>query len=160
MNDEFVVVSAKEEDWEPAMELAWRTFQKFEAPVYSEEGTNHFLDFISDEKLFKMFLAGEYPLYVARCGDKIVGMVSLRSKNHVSLLFVDEKYHRKGIGRALLSFAQQKLLEQGLVVLTVNASPYGVPFYKKVGFMETDKEQFTDGIIYYPMTCLVRIESN
>ena len=42
---------AIEEDWEPAMKLAWETFLVFEAEEYSEEGIESFRDFISDQWL-------------------------------------------------------------------------------------------------------------
>lgn len=47
---------ARVEDWEPAMKMIWRTFLKFEASDYSEEGIRNFLDFITDDKLFHAFL--------------------------------------------------------------------------------------------------------
>jgi len=33
----------------------------------------------------------------------------------------------------------------------VFASPYGVPFYHKIGFKDVGKETRKDGIIYTPM---------
>lgn len=155
--DNIEISVAHKEDWEPAMELAWRTFLKFEADEYGKEGTGHFLDFISDEKLFKMFLIGEYRLAVAKLNGQIIGLVSLRSGCHISLLFVDERFHRKGIGKALLQVAQEKFLKGPDVKLTVNAAPYAIEFYKKVGFVETDDLQHADGIIFRPMCCLSRI---
>lgn len=35
--------------------------------------------------------------------------------------------------------------------ITVIASPYGHEFYKKLGFKDTDVEQVTNGVRYYPM---------
>lgn len=133
------------------MELAWRTFLKFEAPVYDEEGTENFLAFISDERLYKMFAAGEYLLYVAKKEGKLVGMLGVRSANHISLLFVDAAYHRQGIGKALVYTAAGEIKGRKSETITVNSSPYGLPFYKNLGFTETDGEKHTDGITYYPM---------
>ena len=155
--DNIEISVAQKEDWEPAMELAWKTFLKFEAGEYGKEGTDHFLEFISDEKLFKMFTIGEYKLAVAKQNGRIAGLVSLRSGCHISLLFVDESLHRRGIGKALLSFAQERFLNGPDVKLTVNAAPYAIGFYKKVGFAETDDLQHADGIIFQPMCCLSRI---
>ena len=50
---------AIEEDWEPAMKLAWETFLVFEAEEYTEEGIESFRDFISDQWLKKMFINGQ-----------------------------------------------------------------------------------------------------
>lgn len=142
---------AAAEDWEAAMEVAWKTFLKYEAPVYGQKGTDSFLDFISGESLYKMFLIGEYGTVVAKIGKTVIGVASIRSKNHISLLFVDEKYHRKGIGKALLQKLQEEYLPKDNPYLSVNASPYGVPFYEKIGFIKVGSMQEADGITFQPM---------
>lgn len=154
---EIEIMKASKEDWEPAMEVAWRTFLKFEAMEYGKEGTDHFLEFISGEQLYEMFLNGEYKVVVAKKSKKVLGVASLRAGNHVSLLFVDEKYHKLGIGKKLLAFLQSNCLEKDSVTLTVNAAPYAVNFYEKVGFERVDDFQKADGIIYLPMMCLKKI---
>ena len=147
-----VIRRAVAEDWDNAMELAFRVFLKYEAEEYGPEGTRNFAQFLTDEDLKKMFLAGEYLLFVAETEGKLVGLISLRSKNHISLLFVDEKYHRKGIGTALVKHLQEYMLQNTKQQkLTVFASPYGVPFYHKTGFADIGKETHKDGIIYTPM---------
>ena len=35
--------------------------------------------------------------------------------------------------------------------ITVNSSPYAVPVYHKLGFVDTDVEQISDGMRYTPM---------
>ena len=35
--------------------------------------------------------------------------------------------------------------------ITLNSSPYGVPFYKAVGFVPTDEEKTVNGIRFTPM---------
>lgn len=143
---------AKESEWEDAMELAFKVFLKYEAVEYGEEGIRNFAEFVSDEALRKMFLIGEYRLFVALDGETIVGLISLRSGNHISLLFVDEVYHRKGIGSALIKCLQEYLLQNTKYdKVTVFASPYGIPFYHKVGFIDAGEETRRDGIIFTPM---------
>ena len=53
------------EEWEDAMALVWRTFLKYEACDYEEEGVRSFLDFITDERLKKLHMIGEYPVMAA-----------------------------------------------------------------------------------------------
>ena len=68
------------------------------------------------------------------------------------MLFVDGDYHRRGIGRALISFLSEYVRkEEGLNRLTVNASPYGVGFYHRLGFRDLGPEKQQDGIIFTPM---------
>ena len=143
---------AELDEWEDAMALAWRTFQRFEAHEYSPEGIKNFLDFISDNALRKMFMINEYHLWVALDGNQIIGLISLRSGKLISLLFVDENYHKNGIGRRLLEIL--KCFEQSIggYRLTVHSSPYAVDFYHMVGFVDTNIEQLKDGIAYTPMS--------
>ena len=148
----YQIRSAYREDWEEAMSLAWRTFLQFEADDYSPEGVKNFENFITDTTLYRMFVMGAYQMFVALDGKKIVGMITLRDMTHISLLFVDEKYHRQGIGRALMLYLENYLLtELQASRVTVNASPYGVDFYHRLGFRDLYPEQKKDGIIYTPM---------
>lgn len=154
----YYIAPAVKDDWEDAMEVCWKTFKEFEACEYSEEGVEHFLNFISSNELYQMFLAGEYIMLVAKDSttNKIIGVVTLRGGNHISLLFVDKKYHKMGIGKALLRELQKSL--RNTIILTVNAAPYAIGFYHNVGFMDTKEEQLADGIRYTPMTLFTRIE--
>ncbi len=152
MKTSYQIRSAYRNEWQDAMVLAWKTFLRFEADVYTPEGVRNFQDFITDSTLYRMFVMGTYQMFVALDLDKIVGMITLRSPAHISLLFVDEKYHRRGIGRALMNYLSNYLLtEVGAVRVTVNASPYGVEFYHKLGFRDLRPEEKRDGIIYTPM---------
>lgn len=138
---------AKAEEWEPAMKMIWRTFLKFEASDYSDEGIRNFLDFITDEKLFHAFLRGDYQMMVALDQGKIVGAASVRNRNHLSLLFVDEAYHKKGIGRRLLDrFCTYLEQELGENYMSVKAAPYAVGFYLKTGFKAVSPEEEIGGI--------------
>lgn len=143
-------------EWDSIMDLAWRTFLKFEAPEYSEEGIKNFRDFVTDETLFTMFKNGYYQVFVAVKASKIVGMISLRNTNHISLLFVDEECHRQGIGRGLISTLKEYMYrEMGQITVTVNAAPYAEGFYHKVGFRDIGEKRITDGIIYTPMELII-----
>ncbi len=148
----FLIRKAQKEEWEDAMELAFKTFLKYEGFEYGEEGIRNFAEFVTDESLKKMFLLGEYLLFVAVENQKIIGLISLRSRNHISLLFVDEDYHRKGVGTALIKYLQEYMLQNTKYnKITVFAAPYGVPFYHKVGFCDIGEETKKDGIVFTPM---------
>jgi len=147
----YVVRSATKDEWEDAMALAWRSFKKFVADDYTDAGVKEFYDFISDNGIYKMFLIGEYRLWVAELDGEIVGMISVRAKRHISLLFVDEKHMRKGIGRDLVYAASEYMLENGENYATVNASPYGVNFYHAIGFKDTREEYVDSGMRITPM---------
>lgn len=139
-------------EYEEVMGLVWKTFLRFEAEDYSREGVQSFQDFITDPVLYKMFKMGYYQIFGAFYGHKLVGMISLRDRTHISLLFVDERYHYQGIGRALMDYLKNYLVtELGEYKVTVNASPYGTGFYHRLGFHDTDVELIKEGIRYTPM---------
>ena len=116
-------------DWDEAMALAWRTFLRFEANDYGQEGIDNFRDFLTDALLHRMFLKGDYPVFIALDGEKQAGMISLRNKRHISLLFVEEGHHHQGIGRKLIQSMEQYIqAEYQERKITVNAAPYAVGF--------------------------------
>lgn len=150
--EKLLVRPVNDEEYESVMGVVWKTFLRFEAEDYTKEGVESFQDFITDPTLYKMFLKGYYQIFGAFYRGEIVGMISLRDRTHISLLFVDERYHYQGIGRALMEYLKNYLLtEMGEYKMTVNASPYGTGFYHKLGFHDTDVELTKEGIRYTPM---------
>ncbi len=143
---DFIVRWAQEADWEPAMQMVWKTFLKFEGNEYTQLGIKNFFDFVTDDDLRESFLRGEYVMVVAEKDGEIVGAGSLRGDNFLSLLFVDERYHRQGIATALLDTLCDYLMEEGQFRIVVNSSPYAVGFYEKKGFTQTAPEMAFAGI--------------
>lgn len=142
--------------WDDAMELAFKVFLKYESKQYGKEGTDNFANFLTSPSLEKLYKAGKYIVFVATLEEKVIGMISVRNGNHISLLFVDEKYHRQGVAGQLIKKLQDYLLKNtDYQTFTVNASPYGIPFYEKTGFKATGEETVTDGIIYTPMEMFI-----
>ncbi len=138
---------AKADEWIPAMDMVWRTFLKFEGNDYTEEGIRNFYEFITDKDLYRAFLRGNYQMMVALDGTKIIGAASVRNQNHLSLLFVDEAYHRRGVGRTLMDRMCQYLKgEAGEKYMSLKASPYAVEFYHKIGFRTVAPEEEFSGI--------------
>ena len=123
--------------------LAWEVFNRFEAPVYSEEGITEFKKTLDDwETISRMACYGAF------LDDTLVGLLAMRKPQHISLFFVKEQYHRQGIGSLLFDAMRQDYTTQ---VFTVNSSLYAVPVYAHLGFIPIDTEQVTNGIRYTPM---------
>lgn len=138
---------AREEEWSPAMKMIWRTFLKFEGKEYTREGIKNFFDFITDDDLHAAFLRGEYRMMVALDGETVIGAGSIRSRNHLSLLFVEEAYHRRGVGSAILmKLCDYLKKEAGERFMSLKAAPYAVDFYRKLGFMVIRPEEEYSGI--------------
>ncbi len=151
-----IVRPAYRHEWEDAMALAWRTFMRFEAKDYTPQGIGSFQDFVTDTILHRMFVMGAYQLFGAYDGKQMVGMISLRNETHISLLFVEERYHKMGIGRQLIEYVCSYVFkEEGHHYVTVNAAPYAIGFYHHIGFQDTDVEQVNDGIRFTPMKRII-----
>ncbi|MCR5627697.1 MAG: GNAT family N-acetyltransferase [Lachnospiraceae bacterium] len=144
--------SITESEWHEAMALAWKVFLRFEADDYNEEGVENFRRFVTDDTLHRLFLSGHYVVFGYFSRGVMVGMISVRSTNHISLLFVDENYQRLGVGSRLIRYMADYLLEDcGQSEMTVDSSPVAVEFYHKMGFKDTSAEVTENGIIYTPM---------
>lgn len=143
---------ARKEEWAPAMKMIWRTFMRYEGNVYSQEGIRKFFEFITDDALYASFLRGEYWLMVALDDGNIIGAGSVRNRNHLSLLFVDEAYHCRGVGSMILGKLCDFLrTEAGERYMSLQAAPYAVNFYRKQGFRAVRPEMEFSGIRVTPM---------
>lgn len=126
-----------------AIRLISSVFMEFEAPDYSEEGIRAFLSFLSEPEMLALFT-----MYGAFEKETLIGVLAVRDRVHISLFFVDGKWHKQGIGTALF---HRFLSETDADMITVNAAPFAVPFYRKLGFIAVDTEKTENGIRYRPM---------
>ncbi len=136
-----------------ALQLAEDVFLLFEAPFFTKNGTESFLSFVWGNNVKKMLADRSFVVWGCYSGSVLVGMMALRNECHISLAFVRGDFHRQGIGRMLYAEAKNYALAKGAKKITVNASDYGIPFYRAMGFKETDMQLEADGIIYTPMEC-------
>ncbi|MBQ6381115.1 MAG: GNAT family N-acetyltransferase [Clostridia bacterium] len=123
-----------------ALTLAWQVFLQFEAPDYTQEGVDEFYKSIHDNAYVSALT-----FYGAFVKTHLVGVLATRKEGkHIALFFVEEAYQGQGIGRQLFEEAKCD-------GMTVNASPYAVKIYRKLGFADTDKEQSVNGLRFTPM---------
>lgn len=152
MTEEMVLRPIFEFEWDEAMKLVWDTFVLFDAPKYSREGIKNFKSFVRDPSLKDLYLEGKYPTFVALLNGMIVGVISIRNKNHISLLFVDRDFQKRGIASKLILKAVDHVkVKENKSNITVFSSPPAIGFYHKCGFTDTSNEITTDGITYTPM---------
>lgn len=142
-----------------AMELAYEVFMQFEAPDYHPSAVDTFKRDIVNNSDFKENVAkGVCPVYGAFDGDKIVALIGMRStKTHINLAFTKKEYHRRGIARAIFNYLINDVLDENptLDAITLNSSPYGLPFYLALGFKTMSEEQEIDGMRFTPMKYIV-----
>ena len=142
---EIEIRDIEKNEYEKTFNFVKRIFMKYEAPDYSEEGVNSFIQSVMYNREYQDSLK----VYGAFCEDKLVGVIATRnSGNHIALFFVEGTYHRQGIGKKLF---RHVLRNNTIGRITVNSSPYAVEVYHHLGFIDTDKEQITDGVRYTPM---------
>lgn len=143
-DDNIYIRPLESHELEAALSLAWRVFSEYESPDYSPEGTEEFRKCLHDEN----YLAGiEY--YGAFDGERLVGLLGIRpDRCHICFFFVDGEYHRRGIGTRLFG---RMLEDRPGRNITLNSSPYGLPFYKRLGLIPVTAEQTVNGIRFTPM---------
>ena len=140
----FSIRRLSEDERQTALDLAWAVFSEYESPDYSAEGTEEFRKCLHDEG----YLSGLH-YYGTFDGEKLIGEIAIRpDRKHICFFFVDGRYHRRGIGTRMF----RRLLEDyPNETITLNSSPYGLPFYKAIGFVQTDEEKTVNGIRFTPM---------
>jgi ribosomal protein S18 acetylase RimI-like enzyme len=131
---------------------AARVFMVFEAPSYTSEAVELLrADFAHKKTRPDIWITGGRLMFVALDCDTVVGMADARDNGHIQSFYVESAYHRRGIGTELMNHMVCELKLRGFDHITLDSSPYGLPFYLKFGFYPTGMEQKTDGFIGTPM---------
>ena len=137
--------------------LIEESFNEFVAPEYSEAGVKEFFKYANPQSM-KQRAEKDHFLLVALDGDKLVGIIEIRSNNHISLLYVKTEYHNKGIAGRLLKLSIESGQKDNplLNYIDVNSSPYAVEIYEKLGFERIGVEREVNGIRFTPMKLTLR----
>ena len=157
--DHIVIRKITSNEVASAMQLALEVFMQFEAPDYDPSGIETFKrDIVENPEYQEKARQGICPIYGAFDGNSIVALIGMRSnKTHINLVFTKKEYHRRGIARAIFYYLLNDLLKENpsLEALTLNSSPYGLPFYLAIGFIPLSEEQEINGIRFTPMKYIV-----
>jgi len=123
----------------------------------NSEGTlpQEFLETLSTQAYLERFnLEEPFEHFVCELDGKIVAYISyviMVEDTHLFHLFVNEKYHKRGIAKKLWNFM---LNETTTDVYTVNSSLWAMEFYKNLGFVNSALMQKYQGLEYQPMIML------
>jgi GNAT superfamily N-acetyltransferase len=97
------------------------------------------------------FLAEGFVYHVAEVDGELAGFIAIRERSHVYSLYVDRRWHRRGIARRLWETARDAALGPGHPgAFTVNSSNHAMPFYASLGFVPTAPTQVAI-VRYNPM---------
>lgn len=131
-------------EYNEAVELSLKVFMECGTTDFDDSGLNTFKDFIYNKSLMN-----ELTIFGAFDDSELIGIIGTKNKGqHISLFFINPKYHRKGIGRNLFDYAYSN---QTVAQMTVNSSSFAVRFYENLGFTKAAEEQVTNGLRYTPM---------
>lgn len=137
-----------------ALQLAWQTYLEFEAPDYGPEGVETFRqDIVENEPFRRACMSGENRLWGSFDGERLIGIMGMRGKAHICIVFTHKDYHRRGVATAIWRqlLADVRREDPEIVKITLNSSPYGLPFYLKIGLMPLEPEKTLNGIRFTPM---------
>lgn len=138
---------------ETVCELVNRVYDEFVGPHYTDTGNKNFKIFSEPKGMAERLEKNRNFLFVAEVDGVIVGMIEVRDKNHIRLLFVDKTHHGRGIARSLVEAAIDEMRNRfpDQTHIYVNAAPNAIEIYKKLGFFAVNKIQRTHGMTYLPM---------
>ena len=132
------------EEYKNATNLCYQVCMECGISDFTEEGIENFKSFIYDRTLMN-----ELDLYGAFNDDLLIGVIGInKRKQHISLFFVQQEYHRRGIGKSLFCYV---INDGNFTKLTVNSSTYGEAFYKHLGFEKAGEIEINKGITSIPM---------
>lgn len=155
---DILIREVRYDEMDLAFNLIWNTFLEFVAPDYNQEGIDTFKNNFIENKAFKiLFKNGKQFMYGAFFNKKLVGVISISINNTISCVFVDKEFHRKGIATMLFNHIVSDLKEKQVDKISLNASPYAIPFYHAIGFKDLAEQQDYHGIIYTPMEFILGI---
>lgn len=136
------IIKLPKDRYSEATSLIWEVFQVYEVPDFPPEGVIEYKRILDETEKDKNII-----FYCAMEENKVVGVLGMRENNHIGYFYVKATHHKRGIGKALFN----KIKEDCQGKITVNACPYGVPVYTRLGFMATDVQQNKNGIVFTPM---------
>ena len=100
------------------------------APGESAEGQASYARYSDAEAMRAR--ADRHRVLVAEVGGRLVGVLEVRDGTHVSMLFVDGAWQRRGVARALLAAHFGPMA--AWPALSVNSAPGAVGAYARLGF--------------------------
>lgn len=145
------------EDLVEVSNFVWMIFSEFIAREYSLEGIETFRKFIEPKELEKLLKSKNFLIMGCFEKEKMIGVIAVKDFCHISLLFVDKAYHRKGIAKELFAKTVKRCMQENPKIkeITVNSSSYAVEIYERLGFKQMGPQTTKDGITFVPMKICV-----
>jgi N-acetylglutamate synthase-like GNAT family acetyltransferase len=126
-----VIRSARLEDAESISRIIISALRETNAKDYSTEVIARVEQSFSPEAVSD--LMQRRLVFVAVDRDSVIGTASLDGQV-VRTVFIDPRYQKRGVGRALMTMIVRAAIGKGIAVLAVPSSVTAEPFYLKLGF--------------------------
>lgn len=115
-------------------------------------GAEGFLATLRPESIEGKIVSSEVDYYTYVAGGQLMGVVGVRDRTHLFHLFVDQEFQGQGIARALWSHVSEVYgWTSAKVAVTVNSTPFALPFYEHVGFQASGPRVEKNGVAFIPM---------
>ena len=135
-----------------------RTFKEFNSKEGTKESSQKYLDIYDSSKNYesiKKSFSKSDTFYVAEEKRKIIGVVRGKNLGNGSFklinLFVDGKYHKKGIATYLVNKFENSVKKKGGKIIKLNASMFAINFYLKKGYKKSTGVRNHKGAKIQPM---------
>lgn len=140
------------EEFIKVSEFIWDIFEDSISSLYDSLGREVFFDYIHPEKLRERYEETQRfsQILVLREGE-IVGWMEVRDGFHISMLFVKKKIQRQGIGRKLVTLAEENAILNGNRFITLNSSPNSIGAYISMGFAQQSDLCMINGVKFFEM---------
>ncbi len=141
----------KSEDTEQTFNLIIKTAKEFMFPTFTKEAQVEFIE--RWEQIKSKLARKDYISFAAEHDDKIIGVVQGSVRDDcakLGLLFVDKRYHRKGIGTELTNKIENRFKKK-VDVVKLYSSIFALEFYQKAGYVKSTGLRSKNGFVYIPM---------
>lgn len=137
----------KEQEAKKVSSIIQNNLLQINSKDYPEKVINKMCETFTPGYIIKM--SKQRKMYVALIGDMIVGTASIEDDT-IYTVFVDVKYHGKGIGEKLISLLEEIAANNGIQLVKLPASITALKFYERLGYCavsEVESEEFGKDII-------------
>lgn len=111
-----------------------------------------FANTVTEENVLGFVTESDGRYQAAFVDGELAGVVSVRDNSHLFHLYVAERFHHRGIARALWQAARSDAQARGNPGrFTVKSSPYAVGVYERFGFKAIGPRAEQGGLVYVPM---------
>lgn len=129
--ENIIIRKFKSMDSSKLIEIIKRNLIEINSKDYAKEIINGMCNRFTPERMIEN--AKKRDIYVAEFNGGLIGTASLEN-NVIYGVFVDVNYHRRGVGRKLMSIIEDKAKENSVNLIQIPSSITSQNFYYKLGY--------------------------